>query len=421
MKTNLKLVVILLSAWSGAHAQVVPEATGPGKLPVGGDLQYALRYSQTAEFGGSLGNWQTGSPSASLDYSSGNARHPFTLDYTGGYTAHISGPTYGVGFFQHLMVSQGLFGRRWNFLVSDDVDYMPQSPTTGFSGVAGTGGPIGGSGSTPASNQLILTLNTHSVSNLANGEFAYHLDYATTLNVGGGSTLLRFPDSNGLDSDGLQANAGLTRRLDAKNSLIGKYVFSHYAYLPSAYSSTFTGGSPFSLDTNTVSFGYLRTWNREFTTNVSVGPQWLNSSNSALVPPTTAIAVDGGIDYRLRSNSARANYSHGSNGGSGYLLGATFDSVDGGYTRQFGRDLTLEFTGAYRRNAGLQLGTGVITARYGGTQVTRRFGRYLNIFATYTAIDQSTSSTAQTNILDQLYHVVSFGVAYAPREIHLKQ
>ena len=221
MKTNLKLVVILLSAWSGAHAQVVPEATGPGKLPVGGDLQYALRYSQTAEFGGSLGNWQTGSPSASLDYSSGNARHPFTLDYTGGYTAHISGPTYGVGFFQHLMVSQGLFGRRWNFLVSDDVDYMPQSPTTGFSGVAGTGGPIGGSGSTPASNQLILTLNTHSVSNLANGEFAYHLDYATTLNVGGGSTLLRFPDSNGLDSDGLQANAGLTRRLDAKNALIG--------------------------------------------------------------------------------------------------------------------------------------------------------------------------------------------------------
>jgi hypothetical protein len=306
-------------------------------------------------------------------------------------------------------------------LASDDVSYTPQAPITGFSGVPGTGGPIGGSGSTPSSNQLILTLNTHSVSNLANGDLGYHLDYATTLNVGGGSNLLRFPDGNGLDTDGLQANAGLTRRLDAKNSLIGKYSFTHYDYLPSTYSSTFTGGASFSLDTNTVTAGYQRTWNREFTTNVSVGPQWRNSSNSALVPPTTAISVDGGINYRHKSNSATASYGHGSNGGSGYLLGATFDSVDGGYTRQFGRDLTLEFTGAYRRSVGLQQGTGVITARYGGAQVTKQFGRYVNIFATYTAIDQATSTTTQANILNELYHMVSFGVAYAPREIHLKQ
>ena len=234
-------MIILLSAWSGAHAQVVPEATGPGRLPVSGNLQYALRYSQTAEFGSLVGDWQTATPSASLDYSTGNERHPFSVSYAGGYVFDLAGPAYGVGFFQHLSVSQGLTGRRWSLQGSDDRElHMPQTPTTGFAGVPGTGGPIGGAGS---SSQSILTVNTHSVTNMAMGEYANHLDFASTLNIGGYSELLRFPDGNGLDLDGLQAHAGLTRRLDARNSISGQYVFARYSYPASTFTSSFTGGA----------------------------------------------------------------------------------------------------------------------------------------------------------------------------------
>ena len=59
-----------------------------------GNLHYAFRYSQTAEFGSSMGDWQTATPSVSLDYASENQRHPFNLNYSGGYTWTLAGPSY---------------------------------------------------------------------------------------------------------------------------------------------------------------------------------------------------------------------------------------------------------------------------------------------------------------------------------------
>jgi hypothetical protein len=372
-----------------------------------------LRYSQTAEFGGSLGNWQTANLSGSVDYANLNTRLPFALDFTGGYSANLSGPSNGTGFFQHLLISQGFVERKWNVLVSDDVSYTPQSPTTGFSGIPGTGEPIGGSGSNPPSSQSILTLNTHTISNVASGDFGYHLNYATTLSFGGNSNLLRYPDGNGLDSDGQQANAGLTRRLDARNSLSGQYIFSHYSY----------SGLSFTPDINTALFGYQRTWSPKLRTNVSVGPQWIGSSSSSVEPPSTTIAATAGVNYQFRSESASLSYNRETSNGGGYLTVATVDSVNAGFSRDFGRDLTIGITGSYARTAGFQIGNnGVTNARYGGAQATRRLGRYLNVFANYTAVDQSSSLAAsQTNVLNQLYQVIGFGIAYSPRETHLRQ
>ncbi len=69
------------------------------------------------------------------------------------------------------------------------------------------------------------------------------------------------------------ANAGPTWRLDARNSLIGNYLYSQFNYPD--YS--------FSLTTNAVTLGFEREWNRKITTNVSAGPQWLSSTESATV------------------------------------------------------------------------------------------------------------------------------------------
>jgi hypothetical protein len=123
----------------------------------------------------------------------------------------------------------------------------------------------------------------------------------------------------------------------------------------------------------------------------------------------------------LRSESASLNYNRGINGGVGYLPAGTVDSVNGDFSREFGRDLTIGLTGAYERTASLQTSGGVTEARYGGAQATRRLGRYLNVVASYSAIDQSSSLTSQTNVLNQLYQVISFGIAYSPRETHLRQ
>src|SRR5437868_10192533 len=169
MKTTCKLLGLFLISCAAAYAQVVPAASVPGGLPLMGNLHYAFRYSQTAEFGSSMGDWQTATPSVSLDYASENQRHPFNLNYSGGYTWTLAGPSYSTGRFHHLLLSQSVDWRKWNVRISDDVSYRPQAPTTGFSGIPGIGEPIGTPDPNLPSTQSILTMNSRVVENTTNG------------------------------------------------------------------------------------------------------------------------------------------------------------------------------------------------------------------------------------------------------------
>ena len=405
MKNTLKLAAILLAACAAAHAQVVPQAiAGPA------NLQWAFRYSQSGVFvGGNQTSWQANA-SAEVDYASGFKRFPFNMNYGGGYAGTIAGPSYATGAFQHLLISQGYIGKRWNLLASDNVFYLPESPTTGFSGIPGTGEPIGGSGSTPPSSQSILTTSTRMVSNAAIGEAGLTLNYATSLSLGGTSQILRFPDGNGLDTSAVTANMGLTRRLDARNSLTGQYAFSRYNY----------GGSTFTLQTNAALIDYHRSWSRHLITDVSAGPVWVNITGSAALPASTKFSANATVNYLLRFGATSLIYSHQTSSGAGYLLGATVDSVNAGFSREFGRDLSIGITGSYMRNSAL-MGAEVISGKFGGVQATRRLGRYLSVFANYTAIDQSSSSISflQPGVLNQLQQVFSFGVGYSPRQKRL--
>jgi hypothetical protein len=433
MKTALKLAAILLTACAWAHAQVVPEATGPGRLPVSGNLHYSLSYSQTAAFYGGGQGEQGGNQVYSIaagdvNYANGKDRFPFSLDYGGGYMWTISGPSYDTGIFQHLLISQGIVWRKWNVMASDNVSDMPQAPITGFSGIPGTGEPIGGTTPAPPSSQTILTQNTRTIDNIASGELGHTLNYATTLSIGGSSEVLRYPDVNGLNMNTQMANAELTRRLNARNSLAGNYIYSQFSY----------PDYNFSFVTNTALLDFKRTWNKKVTTDFSAGPQWTSSSNSAavpflggstgaVVPSSLGVAANASLNYQYRFDSASLSYSHGVSGGAGYVVGTTVDSVNANFSREFGKNLTVGLTGSYVRSATLQESSWVIDEEYGGVQATRRLSRYLNVFANYTAINQSSNSAPQPglapqlNILNQFYQVIGFGIAYSPRETHLRQ
>jgi len=406
MRKTINLLAFLFAAASVAHAQVAPAAT------VGvAHFSYNFNYAQTAEFGGTLGNWQTISPSASVDYANSAERLPFDLRYTGGYTATVSGPAYSTGLFQRLLLSQGFVGRKWKVTVSDDVSYRPQAPTTGFSGIPGIGEPIGSP--TPPSSQSILTLRTHVVDNTVNGSVGDNLNYATTLTFGGSSDLLRYPDGNGLSLNGQTANAGLVWRLNGRNSFSANYAFSQFSYPD--YS--------FSFVTSTVLFGFTRDWSRKLSTDVSVGPQLTSSSQSTSlpsstgtgIPSATGVSVRAVASYQFKFVTAALNYTHGVNGGSGYLFGAKSDDVIGTFSREFGRNLTIGFNGAYTRTTALANNT-LIGTEFGGTQVSRRFGRHINVFANYTARDQSSNSSLQANVINSLLQTISFGVGYSPKK-----
>jgi hypothetical protein len=406
MKTTLTLLAFLFTFAAGARAQVSPQATAGAAV-----LHYSAQYAQVADlYGGSLGNSMNSVLSGNLEYANGFKRLPFSVTFGGGYSWNIAGTSYGNGLFENLLVSQGIVGHKWNIEVSDEISYFKEAPITGFSGVPGTGEPISGPNPAPPSSQTIFTLNTRTVSNMANGEFEHSLNHATSLNVGGGSELLRYPDGNGLDSNALTANAGLTRRLNARNSVSGQYSFTDFSYPGGNQSQPIS-----SFVTSAAFFGFQRVWNRQISTSFSVGPEWTSSSNSAEIPSSTSIAGNATATDQFRFGSANLNYSRGISGGGGYLVGSEVDTISAGFARDFERKLTVNLTGGYMRTSALANG-GNIDGKYGAAMGTLRLSRYFTAFASYTSTDQSTGSSLPGNALSGLWQVVSFGVGYSPRE-----
>ena len=434
MKPSFTLLVMVFILGAAARAQVVPATTGPAStagLPVSGTLRYDLRYTQTAQFyGGSQGDSQSSVVSGDLIYANSSHRRPFTLTYSGGDMWNITGGSGGTGVFQHLSASQGIVGRKWILNFGDNIGYMPQTPTTGFSGIPGVG-DLPSQPTQPV--QPVLTLNTRSVDNTANANFSHSLGSATILSAGGSYTILRFPDGNGLEDNQWQVNGQITRRLNARNS-----VFAQYAYSRSTYP-----GDTIAMDTQSALFGYTRTWSRRFTTSVSAGPEWDKITGIQIdvlgviipLPPSTSsgLAVNASASYAVKLMTATLGYYQGTSGGAGVLqsFGTHNKDLNGSLSRQFGRDLTIGVSGAYMRTqalisgSALQLGSvqsGILTnGEYGGVSATRRLGRYITVFANYTATEQSSSSALPTNVISGLSQVIGFGIGYSPRPMHLRK
>lgn len=418
MKTTHTILAVLLGMGVAAYGQVEPAATGPS-VPITGNLQFSAQYAQAVELSKENGNWDTSTASADATYTNNRPRKPFALQYAGGYTWTLSGLPYAQGVFQHLSVSQGAVWHKWNASVSDDVSYRPAAPTTGFSGVAGTGEPVGGG----ITSQTILTVNTHTVDNLLQGDVAHQVNYATTITVGGGSELLRYPNDDGINTNTVLANAGVTRRLSARTSLLGTYVFSDFTYpngtnLPSQTTPT-NPNTGFSFLTNQAMFGFKRQWTQKVSTFATAGPLWTVSENSNTVPSISGLAVNAVASYEFRKIDASVSYNRGINGGGGYLPGAKLDAIYGTFSREFGRNFGIGFTGAYMHTGALQ-GSTATDAKFGGAQASRRLGRFINLFASYSAIDQISSDTLSSNTLNGFLQVFSGGIAYSPRETRLR-
>jgi hypothetical protein len=137
-----------------------------------------------------------------------------------------------------------------------------------------------------------------------------------------------------------------------------------------------------------------------------------------VVPSSTRISASAAFDYHLRFGEAALTYNHGTNGGAGYLLGAEYDTVRLNFSREFVRNFTIGFDGAYDRTTGLQE-NGVTNGKYGGVQASWHVSRYLTTYASYTALTQSTSSVLFSTALTGLEQVVSFGIGYSPRGTRL--
>jgi hypothetical protein len=406
MKALIFLLTICFLGSGAAFAQVDTSVMATPTAQPNSGLAYAFRYAQTAQFSSVEPTLQTSDISGTLGYVSRNPRYPFAMNYGGGYIWTLSGPAYMTGQFHRMDLNQGINFKRWKINLDDDVSYLPQSPTVGFSGIPGIGEIIGSPNPVTASGQTILTASTHVLDNLVTGDIEHTLNYATTVDVGGNYELLRFPDVSAIESDTTSGYAQLGRRLSGRTTMFGRATYTLFSFT----------GTPISINTGTAELGVQHNWTRSLTTSLSAGPQQLKSSISLLIPSAMSYAVNASLDYQRRYSRLNGSYSHGTEAGSGYLYGGTADVGEGTYLHQFGPNTQLGFAGGYNRTAGL-IGSGVTNSEYGGVQVTWRLASNFIVFANYTATNQTTSSLLSSTALNDLQHFIGFGFGLSSREV----
>lgn len=437
IRVALALFAAVVAVAPVAYGQAAPASSlsptvGPSSsLPsLDGVFHYALSASelmQTGYYNSGLGF--TTSLSGDAAYSSKSVSHPFTMVYAGGV---LMGNQYGqtVTTFQNLAVSQGLVTGKWIFGISDSISYMPQSPTTGLSGIPGIGDlgsvPIQGPSTGPAGG--VLTNNSTSVSNALSGTIERRITGRTSVSGTGSWSILRFPDSNtGLDNTQILGEVGLNHQLDARDTISGNVNYSTFSY---------GGGIGLTVQSKGITGAYQRVLSRTLSMSLSAGPEWISGSDSALVPSELTYSADLGLTYARKFTSASLNYTRGVNGGAGVQPGAISDSVSASAGRTYGRDWMASLTANYTHSAGLlqngalaspianELGFayagGTINMVYGGAQVSRRLSNSLSAYLSYNLQHQSIdNSLAFQNAYSGLTHTIGIGITFSPRATRL--
>ena len=419
-------VFLLMTACvDSLRGQALPAASGSKTPHVDGSLRYEVSLSERQTLGNnSLGvGGSSTNVSGDVAYMSNSKQRPFALIYAGGYLASTSG--YPSSAFHSLSMSQGLILHSWSVSLADSVSYLPQTPSSGLSGIPGVG-DLGVAGVDPVSTtgQGILTNSSSRVSNTASASAQRNLTGKTSFGGSGTWGIQRFLSSGasaGLDSSQESGGGNLSHRIDALSSISGNYGWSRFSYGTQATSLSSLPISSFTSQQAT--FGYTRRWTRKVTTDGSIGPQWTGGGS---VP--TSINVSGGvsINYTGKATALSASYSRGANAGSGVVAGAHNDGLQASASRGIGQAWRGAATAGYSRTTSLQQALGASSFSGNsvllGTQVNRGLGRNLSLYFSYNLQRQTIEgASAALNTFSGVTHVLGFGLTYSPAMMRLGQ
>jgi hypothetical protein len=376
-----------------------------------GTLSYALSGSEgvgTAYGNGSLGS--STALSGDLAYISRSQNDPFSLIYSGGYIFSTVTGSSESSTFQNIAASQVFRTKSWVYVITDTLNYLPESPTTGLSGIAGVG-DIGvfpvqtGLGPT----QTILTGFSNRLANGLQGSATWQMTPSLDLEGSAGWNKLSFNNSNAYSSDDYTGTFGPNYRIDARNQ-IG--VQANYSL------AKYPNFSSFKIESRGVNLNYTRAWTRRLTTTVSFGPEITHGQTITAIPSQTNFAGTASMSYATRTTGFYGSYNRGVNAGSGVIYGALTDAVSVGADRPLNRDWVLGLSAGYAHNTALAQSQGAYPTfqdGYGGVQLSRRISETLSGYGSFTAIDQgSKDATGIFNVYTGLNYTFAVGITFAP-------
>jgi hypothetical protein len=344
------------------------------------------------------------------------------LVFAGGHSWSGSGqPSFS---FLNLGISQVANVGRWNFVISDNVNYTPATPTTGLSGILG----VGDLGLNPVqvgvdNGQGVLTNYATRVSNTVVGSVQRQITGKTSVNASGSYGIIRFLDSNvsssstGLDSDSTTGGGGVSHRIDARTTLGGNYSYSTYNFT----GNTFGIPAP-SFVSQTASLVYTHQFTRKFSVNASAGPQWtrIDSLNST---QDLSLFADISGEYTGEFSHASVGYVRSTNSGFGVTGGSRSDSVMFLANRAIARVWNTALTSSYTRSESLPSALVIpfsFNTTLGGVQVSRAIVRSLSAYASFTVANQSSKGGgASVNAFSGFSQVLGLGLTYSPTSIHV--
>lgn len=414
------------------HAQAVPSSAGGTPSAVGQSatadmLTYSLSVSNSiiTGYSGINGLSDSFNIAGNAGYVSGSERHPTSFVYSGGYLFGNNGQP--SSSFQNFGVSQVLNTRKWTFVVSDSVSFLPSTPRYGLAGVPG----VGDVGSTPIatgqqSSDALLTNYGQRITNSASGSADYRFTgrtdvqmfagYTTQhfLNGGGAYTTAGLLGGSGINNNQLSAGAQLNHRVSAATTVGGDYTYSH---------STYPSPNNFSFTSHALLATYGHTFSPRLSLQASAGPQWTSGSNATIFPTRLGVAANLNVTYVAGRTNYSLGYGRSTSTGSGVLLGAVTDYASFAGQRRFSERWNGGFFSGYGHGQSLSNDPTLYTTSNSftaGLQANRSFGQHVSVFGSYAVQYQSVGRLiATTNAFDGVAHVISFGATYTPRSIHL--
>lgn len=428
------LPLITLPATSAAQAMPVatasPISTGFAMPSLAGTLQYAVSTSESlaSNYFGNAGVTSSTNLSGDLAFITNSQLYPFNTVFSGGRAWTSSGQS-SYDFF-NLAMTQGIHAQRWTFAVSDSVNYLPDTASTGLSGVPGVGdlgvNPVQSgtsSGTAIVPSQGVLTGFSTRISNSSGLSIARPITGKTSFNASGNYSLTRFLNSStnagnpGLNSDSDSFSLGLSHRIDARNSFGGNFAYSR-----NTFSGTSFGIPSPGFSSQSASLQYSHQFTRQFGISASAGPQWNDSGTPG---STRALSLFANLSatYSGEFSHATMSYTRSSNSGSGVVGGAISDSVTFSTSRTFDRVWLCALTSAYSQSSELPSASSVaftFDTTVIGVQVSRAIVRNLSAYASYTLQNQSNQgAAAAVDLFSGFSNITGFGLTYSPMAIHL--
>lgn len=386
-----------------------------------GTLSYSLTGSEmfSKYSGGSVYESTVGS--GNLAYLSNSERDPFSAVISAGYIVNTGNAVSSSGFAD-IAASQVYRTRSWVFVASDALNYLPQSPTTGLSGIPG----LGDIGTIPVQtglgpDQTILTTSGQRLTNGLSGSATWQLTGSTDLEGSASWQILKFVGNSapGFNTNDYSFTFGPDHRIDARDSINAAAYYSRQTY-PDYQSAR--------IETEGVNVGFTRSWTRAFTTTISAGPETTHGETIARIPSQVSVAVSASASYAGRRNGASASYVRAVNGGSGVIFGAISDTAAVGFNLPLSRVWNFGVNGAYSHSVSLAPIFGETPRTntvYAGAQASRRLTETLSMYASYTVEHQTATGFSPllqffgiSNAYTGFNNIGAVGITFAPAPLN---